>query len=159
VGSAELSNFRPPTKDDALSKVSGSMRWPWTECTQYNDRSSLTRTDVMRARFSVTDPRAGAPPPHSFPRVGRTRLPLPMKSAGNTISPRFAHSESVPGTCRGGSRETERRERSNARRFHNSERNDCTVSCHKAVDGVGMSWKTRVNRVADFLVDFESKRT
>jgi hypothetical protein len=45
------------------------------ECTWYNGRCPLTRTDVMRgARFSLTGPgRSPCPSPHSFPSVGHAR--------------------------------------------------------------------------------------
>jgi hypothetical protein len=67
-------------------------------------------------------PRPGFPTPPSFisPWGGGARLPLPVKSACNAISPRFAHFEIAPGICRGWISGDGTTRKINARRFHNT---------------------------------------
>jgi hypothetical protein len=76
MGSAELSNFGPLDKDDAVPTVrkaeAREMRW---RPSRYSVQPpmSLTRPDVMRGPRYFDRPRAGTPvpSPHSFPGWAR----------------------------------------------------------------------------------------
>src|SRR5260370_35673203 len=75
------------------------------------------------------------------------------------ILPQFAHSELRPGRVVSEPQEGERREKSNATPVSSySHRNDCTVSCHRAVREVCMSWKTRKIRSRMFWSTSKSQR-